>query len=522
MSSRNRREFLGEVGKGMLVAGLGAGLADTLGVGAARADEGPDSLSFGSLEPLVGLMQDTPPDALLPMLVDRLKQGTQLRELVAAGALSNARTFGGEDYIGFHSFMALAPAYQMAKELPEAQRALPVLKVIYRSCAQIQAKGGRKSEILHPVEATSENATPQQLRDAMRARDIDTAERTFAGMVKSSPKASYEALQELVHDDLDVHRVVLAYRAWSMLDLAGQRHAHTLLRQSVRYCVNVEKGRTGRGYPAPEIRTFLPKVLERHRLLETGPGSRKVDDAWVDRLSLSILEATPEQAADIAAGALADGVDPVAVGEAITLAANQQVLRDGGRTEKQAQPGKPAGSVHGDSVGVHASDSVNAWRNIAAVSGDRNELISLVSAAAHVATGNKWLNARAPLPWAEHLEAVRVTDSRSLLAEIDAAIRASDQTRVSAVVQKYGDLGHASGPVFDLLLRYATSEDGSLHAEKYYRTVKEEFGRTRRAFRWRQIVALARVTASEYGRPAPGYAETCRLLKVNPTRTVRA
>jgi len=34
------------------------------------------------------------------------------------------------------------------------------------------------------------------------------------------------------------------------------------------------------------------------------------------------------------------------------------------------------------------------------------------------------------------------------------------------------------------------------------------------AFRWRHLVALARVTASEYGTPAPGYAEACKLLKL--------
>jgi hypothetical protein len=34
----------------------------------------------------------------------------------------------------------------------------------------------------------------------------------------------------------------------------------------------------------------------------------------------------------------------------------------------------------------------------------------------------------------------------------------------------------------------------------------------RPAFKWRQLVALARVTASEHGRPAPGYAEAKRLL----------
>ncbi len=65
-----------------------------------------------------------------------------------------------------------------------------------------------------------------------------------------------------------------------------------------------------------------------------------------------------------------------------------------------------------------------------------------------------------------------------------------------------------------MLLGYAVSEDGALHAEKFYRTSREEFAATRPAFRWRQLVALARVTASEYGRPAPGYAQACELLKI--------
>ena len=82
------------------------------------------------------------------------------------------------------------------------------------------------------------------------------------------------------------------------------------------------------------------------------------------------------------------------------------------------------------------------------------------------------------------------------------------------MIHRYGELGHAPRPVFDLLLRYAVSEDGALHAEKFYRTVSEEFAATRPAFRWRHVVALARVTASEYGRPAAGMAEARALLKV--------
>jgi len=36
----------------------------------------------------------------------------------------------------------------------------------------------------------------------------------------------------------------------------------------------------------------------------------------------------------------------------------------------------------------------------------------------------------------------------------------------------------------------------------------------RPAFRWRQLVALARVTASEYGHSSPRYVEATRLMKV--------
>src|SRR5438876_582491 len=97
---------------------------------------------------------------------------------------------------------------------------------------------------------------------------------------------------------------------------------------------------------------------------------------------------------------------------------------------------------------------------------------------------------------------------------LEEAIRGYLQAKASALVQRYGDSGHPPRRVFDLLLRYAVSEDGALHAEKFYRTVSEEFASTRAAFRWRHVVALACVTASEFGRPAPGMAEARALLNV--------
>ena len=84
----------------------------------------------------------------------------------------------------------------------------------------------------------------------------------------------------------------------------------------------------------------------------------------------------------------------------------------------------------------------------------------------------------------------------------------------AALVYRYGQQGHPPRPVFDLLLRFAVSEDGALHAEKYFHTVSEEYGRSRAKFRWLHVVALARVSASAGGQPAPGVAEARKLLGV--------
>jgi hypothetical protein len=513
MKPLKRREFLADVGKGMLVASVGSSLASDLGLATALADEGPAELSFGSLEPLVSLMQETPIEKLQPLLVEKLKGGTTLRTLVSAGALANARTFGGQDYIGFHTLMALAPAYEMSHELPEALRPLPVLKVLYRNTTRIQEEGGRQKEVLHPVRpaALSKGRSGgEQLRAATRGANADQAESTFAALAQGGLEQSFNDLQWIVQDNLNVHRVVLAWRAWALLDLTGKEQAHTLLRQSVRYCVQEEQQLKDRGYEPP-IRVVLPKLLDEYRLLSRSAGTQTADAAWVESLSRIIFSAPQDQAADAVAAALAEGMAPEAIGEAISLAANQLVLCDPGRLK--AYGAKAVGSVHGDSVGVHASDAANAWRNIAAVSHPRNTMASLIVAAYHTAGQSAQLN-RQPYPLAEHLETIQTTDPQKLLEEAESAIRAQDQARASAVVHRYGEAGGPARAVFDLLLRFATSEDGALHAEKYYRTVSEEFARTRSEFRWRHLVALARVTASEQGSPAPGYAEARDLLKV--------
>src|SRR5438876_342052 len=83
-----------------------------------------------------------------------------------------------------------------------------------------------------------------------------------------------------VQDSPEVHRVVLPYRCWDLMGIIGREQAHTLLRQSVRYCVKAENPRQVQY--SGGVRTLVPRLLDQHRLIGRELGRRTADDAWVE------------------------------------------------------------------------------------------------------------------------------------------------------------------------------------------------------------------------------------------------
>ena len=510
MSQSHRREFLQEVGGGMLAVLVGSDLAAELGLAAEDNKEGKAKTSSGLIR-LSELIQQTPTKDLLPALHTELKTGVSLKELIAAGALANARAFGGQDYNGYHSFMALCPSYAMAMALPENEQPLPILKVLYRTSTHIHgARCAHEDHLgkVEPIKLDDKASPAEQMREATRARKLAQAEQIFAAL-PGTPEQTYNDVQLMIQDDLNVHRVVLAWRAWEVLDFIGKDHAKDMLRQTVRFCSDPRHTNSG----VHPIRAVLPRLLDAHKLLSAKPGSRKVDDGWVETLAKTVYSDKQERAAEAVAAALADGVEPDAVSEAISLAGTMLVLGDPGRKKEWSSANKPEGSVHGDSVGVHASDAANGWRHIARVASPRNTFASLIAAAYHTAGQAGWQMSKS-YPLSEDLEKVEAKDGAKLLGALDEALRGKDQRRAAAVASRYGELGHDAKAIFAKLRQYAISEDGALHAEKYFHTVSEEYGRSRAKFRWLHVIALARVTASAGGQPAPGVAEARKLLGI--------
>ncbi len=520
--SYSRRAFLADIGGATLLATLGGASVDLGLVSKVMAEEIDAPLEFGAMEPLVCLLQETPIDRLQPLLAAKLRDGTPLKTLVAGAALANARTFGGEDYIGFHTFMALAPALNMSTLMPAGSEALPVFKVLYRNTSRIHDFGGRKAEVLHalPPAPSASQPDPEILRSAVYAHETRQAENLLASYVLATPQGGLDALLPTVQDNPEVHRTVLPYRAWEMQYLVGTQHALTLLRQSLRYCL-----RTSSVQAVPEMSEqarMLTTLFDEFRLQNALSGVQRAEDSFVGHLAETFATATPSDAARAAASALAEGFGPQTVGEAISLAASLLVLRDGGRLPQWEDKLKPAGCVHGDSVGVHASDAANAWRNLAKVSTGRNQFACLIVGAWQVARdrlASPNLMAEA-LPAKHQLDRLTETDPDLLLAALDDSIQNNLQGHATAIVSRYGQLMLPADRLFAHLVRYAVSEDGALHAEKYFQTVWADFHATRPSLRWRHLMSLARVTASEYGTPAAGQNEARELLKLTGSRGV--
>jgi hypothetical protein len=499
----------------MLMAGLGTSLARDLGVSTALAEQGSDSIALGPYAALVELMRSTPAEKLQPRLAEMIVKGdTDLKKLTAAGALANAVTFGGCDYVGFHTAMAMLPALEMSRMLGGGRQPLPVLKVLYRNTQQIQNVGGASKlslEELHAADHASEGDLGVQIRDACRRVNVGLGEKLLS-KVGDSPLDAFNALQPAIQDDLNVHRFVFAHRTYGLVGLLGKEYSYSLLRQCVRLCADHERVRVEKHQAESPIRALLPKLLDQYKLAGKSPGKRDPGDAAIDELSLTIYHGPRERAAEAVAAALADGMDPECVGEAISLASNLYVLRQGADNWR----------THGDSAGVHSSDATNAWRNMARVAETRHAVSGLIVAAYHAGVQSAPFKSPA-YPTDEHRALIKAQDPAGLLAEAEDAIRQNDQGRAAAAAAIYGQRGYAVEGVFDLMLKYAVSEDGRLHGEKYFHTVREEYRTIRPAFRWRQVVGLARVTASAYGYNrddqrgfrAAGYEDACRLLGVS-------
>ena len=419
MDITSRRRFMKNVGSGMLIAGLGSNLAIELGTASESSLGLPDIPNdYGDLSRWVGLMQELKPDQLQIKMVEALGKGTvTLKDLVSAAALANAETFGGQDYVGYHAEMALLPALQISDELVGPRKPLPVLKVLYRNSSRIQQYGPNQ-KMLKPIESQATQSVSvdrfgPELRQLVRQADMDKAEQLFATLHQNDSSLAFDTLLYTIADEVDVHRFVLAYRGFGLIDVAGEEYSHTLLRQCVRHCVDFEQKRIAKGRKASPIRGHIPKLLDQYNLVGKQLGNREPDDQWMEEFSNTIYNATKFGASQAVAEAMAEGVAPKSICQAISLACNQLTLR---------QSGNPL-RTHGASAGVHSSDAANAWRHMVSKANDLNQKVGLLVSAWHTGRYDQW--STGPYPLESHFDQIKTDKADQLIGICEESILAT-------------------------------------------------------------------------------------------------
>ena len=179
--------------------------------------------------------------------------------------------------------------------------------------------------------------------------------------MQKSPKHAYNKLLWAVRDNSNVHRFALAHRAWKMIDIVGKEHAHTLLRQCIRFCahneLNIRRYHQRRGLKADPMRTAITRMVDQYSLLDR----IRHDDQWLESMSNFIFSHSDVESMDAVAAAIKEGIAPDSISQAISMAATQLVLR-------QDRLSEDSWHCHGATPGVHGADAANAWRNMLKVS----------------------------------------------------------------------------------------------------------------------------------------------------------
>jgi len=499
-----RRDFLAAFSRGAVCASL----APTLLLRPwYRSDT---ALQFGALEPLATWMHELDADAMQARAIEALRRGTSLETLVAAGALANAREFGGDDYEGFHCLMALIPALQMRERLPSPLAALGVLKVLHRNTRRFRARAALHPPVLtalEPSKPRSPAAERERFLAAYRAGDVEGAEQAFVNMGARAPLELLGEVTAILFETLDVHRIVLAWRACETAQTIGAEHARTLLRQSVRYCALGERGRIDRELPPPPLREKLPAWVQ--GAAAGHAQERRLSSSERDQLVQTVFGESQDRSAQAVADAIASGVALNEIGDVLSRASNRLLLHDRGHSPDDPR----GGAIHGPSRGVHAQDAASAWRHIARSSSGDVAIAALIAGAYHTAGQSEHVGAE-PLPYEQYIGEVEQLSALERLAYLRSAIEDKHQPRAMAATTQHLRSGGSVASLLDVFLDYALSQDGALHAEKYFHTTCENCASASSdAQVERYLLGLARVTASEFGEEAPGQAAARAALR---------
>ena len=228
MNSRTtRRSFIGTAG-----AWLGIGIPNLGKFAHLSADEG-ESLNVTlspEIAPLVQLIENTPREKSVAMMIGELRKGTTRNQFVAAMFLASARM----NVSPHHVFMIYA-SLRLSNEMESENQLLPLFWAL--NTLSYGREEGSRFQPVKILKTVSENQSTRALCDAMDRFDSETAESALVTLARStSPQAAMRELWKYAgRDDSFIgHRAIALVNSWRVLETIGWQHAEPIFQFVVR------------------------------------------------------------------------------------------------------------------------------------------------------------------------------------------------------------------------------------------------------------------------------------------------
>lgn len=291
-----------------------------------------------NIEPIVRLIEQTPRDKCVEVMVEQLRKGLPYRQFLAALFLAGLRNFKPATVGPMHQVYMMHSAHELSLDARPEERLLPLFFALdqFKKATEF---GAREKEPLHPFrgELPPADQALDEFKAGMEDWDGERADRAVVALVRSRDPAEIgEALWYYGARDIRQvgHKAIFVSNAWRTLETIGWQHAEPVLRALALSLVSYRMK-----YAQPKAE-YIAK-LEKQPYLRNAERVRKVSARlpgdWAEAHSdpgptlelLALLrDGKTDDACQLAVSQLVEGTGRAgSVWDAVHLAAGELMMR---------------------------------------------------------------------------------------------------------------------------------------------------------------------------------------------------
>ncbi|MBI3860778.1 MAG: hypothetical protein HY290_02660 [Planctomycetia bacterium] len=320
--SATRREFL-QAMAGSASFGLAqfASFRDLVAGGLDDPAPAEDIVRFGpDIEPIVRLIEVTPREKCVAMLVEQLRRGLPYRRFLAAAFYAGIRKLNSN-----HVVYMISSLHEATLDLRPELRLLPLFWAVDVFKKQQESFPSPPLPALRGALPSPERAA-SELADAMQRADIDGVERAFVALARS--RGARQAVEELwpfgcQNGGAGGHGAIALASCARALEAIGGLDAETALRFAARHVFTLGgDGKSDAYFPLNKAR------VDKHAgTLPAGWAGGPADQAATRELFGLMREGKTEPACDLAVSQLLAGGTAQSIWDAVHLTTAELMVR---------------------------------------------------------------------------------------------------------------------------------------------------------------------------------------------------